>query len=38
MNLSERKGEKNGVLAGYVALKHLVGEGPEGWKFMLRQL
>ena len=35
MNLSEPKGEKNGVLAGYVALKHLVGEGPEGWKFML---
>ena len=26
----------NGVLAGYVALKILLGEGPEGWRFMLK--
>jgi hypothetical protein len=28
--------ERNGFLAGYVALKYLVGEGPQGWKFMLQ--
>ena len=27
--------EKNGFLAGYVALKNLLGEGEEAWKFML---
>ena len=27
--------EKNGYLAGYVALKNLLGEGPEAWQYML---
>lgn len=27
--------EKNGFLAGYVALKNLLGEGEEAWRFML---
>ncbi len=27
-----------GILAGYVALKILLGEGPEGWRFMLANL
>lgn len=27
--------EQNGVLAGYVAMKSLVGEGEEGWDYML---
>jgi len=35
VDLSSGQGEKNGLLAGYVALKYLVGEGAEGWKFML---
>ncbi len=36
-DMAENRGRAtSGLLAGYVALKMLLGEGPQGWRFMLK--
>ena len=36
-SMAENEGPaENGLLAGYVALKMLLGEGPQAWRFMLK--